>query len=219
MTDNRPNNYNWRGWQKLHDEYVAKIEAAGARVTYAKQKYGYLCFEVDCKGVTNKGEEIYRLIDEAEEKSLCICENCGSEEKDVGKVEINNWIKTLCPKCVKNEKAWSFAVGIVQTEGVKPSDFMMGLIEQEKRGEIKREDIKRLLIEHYTVKQSDIATQDLIENHEVAIGEYLRGETVDHEDIDWEDGELSENDLRHIRLGEQELATGTHGDWSNIKKD
>ncbi|MCL2200792.1 MAG: hypothetical protein FWB75_02410 [Oscillospiraceae bacterium] len=42
MTDKRPNNYNWRGWQNLHDEYVSKIEAAGARVTYAKQKYGYL---------------------------------------------------------------------------------------------------------------------------------------------------------------------------------
>ena len=51
MTDKRPNNYNWRGWQKLHDEYVSKIEAAGARVTYAKQKYGYLCFEVDLRAL------------------------------------------------------------------------------------------------------------------------------------------------------------------------
>jgi len=217
MTDKRPNNYNWRGWQKLHDEYTAKLEAAGARVTYAKQKYGCLCLEVDCKDATNT-DEIYRLIEEAEEKSLCICENCGSEKEYVSEVELNCWIKTLCRKCAENEKAWNFAVGIVQTEGVQPSDFMMGLIEQEKRGKIKREDIKRLLVEHYTIKHADIATQDLIENHEAAIGEYLRGETVDHEDIAWEDGELSKNDLHHIRLGEHELATGTHGDWSISKK-
>ena len=102
MTDNRPNNYSWRGWQKLHDEYVAKIEATGARVTYAKQKYGYLCFEVDCKGVANT-DEVYKLIEEAEEKSLCICENCGSEEK-VSEVDTGGWIKTLCAQCAEAEK-------------------------------------------------------------------------------------------------------------------
>ena len=105
MTDKRPNNYNWRGWQKLHDEYVAKIESVGARVTYAKQKYGYLCFEVDCKGVANT-EEVYRLIEEAEEKSLCICENCGSEEKvsEVDTGGFSGWIKTLCAQCAETEK-------------------------------------------------------------------------------------------------------------------
>ena len=90
----------WRGWQKLHDEYVSKIETAGARVTYAKQKYGYLRLEVDCEDAVNT-DEIYRLIDEAEEKSLCICENCGSEEKDVGQVEVDAWVTTLCSKCVE----------------------------------------------------------------------------------------------------------------------
>ena len=55
---------------------------------------------------------------------------------------------------------------------------------------------------------ADIATPELIEKHEVAMGEYLRGETVGHEDINWDDDELSENDLYHIRLGEQELAKG-----------
>jgi len=92
-------NYNWGGWQNLYDEYKTKIEAAGARVTYAKQKYGCLCFEVDYGDVANR-EEVYRLVEEAEKKSLCVCENCGSEENGVGEVEINNWIKTLCPKCV-----------------------------------------------------------------------------------------------------------------------
>ena len=48
-----------------------------------------------------------------------------------------------------NEQAWSFAIGIVQTEGRKPSDYMMGLIEREKRGEITSKDIDELLVEHY----------------------------------------------------------------------
>ena len=129
MTDNRPNN-NWRGWQELYDEYTAKLEAACAKVTYAKQKYGYLCFEVDCKNAANT-DEIYTIIDEVEEKSRCICEICGSQE-NVGEADTGGWIKTLCTSC---------------------------------------------------------------------------------------DDELSKNDLYHIRLGEQELATGTHGNWANIKRD
>jgi hypothetical protein len=67
----------------------------------------------------------------------------------------------------------------------------------------------------------DVATPELIARHEIAMDEYLRGETINHENIDWnnwDDDELSENDLHHIRLGEQELATGTHGNWSNIKR-
>jgi len=35
----------------------------------------------------------------------------------------------------------------------------------------------------------------------------------------WDDDELSENDLHHIRMGEQELVTGTHGSWADIKRD
>jgi len=48
-----------------------------------------------------------------------------------------------------NEQAWNFAVGIVQTEGRKPSDLMMGLIERQKKGEITTDDISRMLTEHY----------------------------------------------------------------------
>jgi len=36
---------------------------------------------------------------------------------------------------------------------------------------------------------------------------------------DWDDDELSENDLHHIRLGEEELANGTHGSWENIRNN
>jgi hypothetical protein len=47
-------------------------------------------------------------------------------------------------------ESWNFAVGIVQTEGIKPSDFMLNLIEMEIKGEITTNDIRRILIEHYT---------------------------------------------------------------------
>jgi len=36
---------------------------------------------------------------------------------------------------------------------------------------------------------------------------------------DWDDDDLSKNDLYHIRLGEQELSTGTHGNWASINRD
>lgn len=48
-----------------------------------------------------------------------------------------------------NEKAWNYAIGIVQVDGIKPSDDFMELVEREKRGEITSEDIQRILIEKY----------------------------------------------------------------------
>jgi len=48
-----------------------------------------------------------------------------------------------------NERAWSFAIGIVQTEGIKPSNFMMDLIERQKSGEISMQELDFLLIEYY----------------------------------------------------------------------
>ncbi|MCL2409724.1 MAG: hypothetical protein FWC96_08990 [Oscillospiraceae bacterium] len=47
-----------------------------------------------------------------------------------------------------NKQAWNFAIGIVQTEGRKPSGFMMDLIGREKRGEITTENIGHMLIEY-----------------------------------------------------------------------
>ena len=31
-----------------------------------------------------------------------------------------------------NEQAWNFAIGIVQIDGIKPSDFFLDLVEKEK---------------------------------------------------------------------------------------
>lgn len=52
-----------------------------------------------------------------------------------------------------NEQAWDFAIGIVQIDGVKPSDEFMKLVEREKRGEITGEDIRRILKEKYQQKE------------------------------------------------------------------
>lgn len=52
-----------------------------------------------------------------------------------------------------NEKAWNFAIGIVQIDGIKPSDYFLELVEKEKRGEITGDDIRHLLYKKYKVKE------------------------------------------------------------------
>ena len=52
-----------------------------------------------------------------------------------------------------NEKAWNFAIGLVQIDGINPSDYFLELVEKEKRGEITGYDIRRLLLEKYKVKE------------------------------------------------------------------
>ena len=54
---------------------------------------------------------------------------------------------------VNNEKAWDYAIGVVQVDGIKPSDEFMELVEKEKRGEITGEDIRRVLVKKYKVKE------------------------------------------------------------------
>ena len=50
-----------------------------------------------------------------------------------------------------NEKAWDYAIGIVQVEGIKPSNDFLELAEKEKRGELTNDDIRRVLVKKYTV--------------------------------------------------------------------
>lgn len=53
-----------------------------------------------------------------------------------------------------NQKAWDYAIGIVQIDGIKPSDDFMELVEKEKRGEITGDDIRRVLYKKYKVKEN-----------------------------------------------------------------
>ncbi|MCL2204216.1 MAG: antitoxin VbhA family protein [Defluviitaleaceae bacterium] len=52
---------------------------------------------------------------------------------------------------ILNEKAWDYAIGIVQVEGIKPSTDFLELAEKEKRGELTNDDIRRVLVKKYTV--------------------------------------------------------------------
>ena len=52
---------------------------------------------------------------------------------------------------MSKEKAWNYAIGIVQVEGIKPSDDFLELVEKEKNGLITSDDIKRVLMKKHTV--------------------------------------------------------------------
>jgi hypothetical protein len=54
-----------------------------------------------------------------------------------------------------NCKAWDYAIGIVQVDGIKPSDEFLELVEKEKRGEITNEDIRKALYQKYKVKEEE----------------------------------------------------------------
>ena len=52
---------------------------------------------------------------------------------------------------INNDEAWDYAIGIVQIEGIKPSQDFLELAEKEKRGELTNDDIRRVLVKKYTV--------------------------------------------------------------------
>jgi len=62
--------------------------------------------------------------------------------------------KTKC--AIANEKAWNYAIGIVQVEGIKPSNDFLELVEKEKRGELTNDDIRRVLVKKYTVIEDTV---------------------------------------------------------------
>jgi len=51
-----------------------------------------------------------------------------------------------------NDQAWNFAIGLVQIDGIKPSDDFLKLVEKEKCGEITGDDIRCILWTKYAVK-------------------------------------------------------------------
>jgi len=54
-------------------------------------------------------------------------------------------------KNTDSRKAWDYAIGIVQVEGIKPSQDFLELAEKEKRGELTNDDIRKVLVKKYTV--------------------------------------------------------------------
>ena len=65
-------------------------------ITQIKEKWGALCIYVNFGN-----EELFSLIDKAEDESYKVCEICGSRE-DVGMRE-SGWMTTMCIDCLKKE--------------------------------------------------------------------------------------------------------------------
>ena len=92
------------GWFDLIDnlctdiqEHIKKNKLAQVEATTVKEKFGTLRFYID----TGFNDEIYEMIQKAEEMSCFICEHCGAAE-DV--TQTTGWIVTLCPACMKEYK-------------------------------------------------------------------------------------------------------------------
>jgi len=83
--DKPPGNY----YACFCDEYSGSYPKA----TQVKEKYGGLRFYMTCGN-----DEIYSLIQKAEELSYKTCEECGSPGEERG----GSWINTLCDNCHKN---------------------------------------------------------------------------------------------------------------------
>lgn len=93
-----------KGWYKLLQpifDYVEnynkdKDENHQIKFTQIKEKWGTLRVYV------NFGtDELFKLIDEAEDKSENTCEICGTQ-KNVG-MKINGWYTTMCLDCIIKE--------------------------------------------------------------------------------------------------------------------
>lgn len=82
------------GWFDLLNRLSQKLEALGVVAMQVKEKFGGLRFYID-GAPTDKADEIYDAIDEAEEESLTICEKCG----DPGEARGGGWVRTLCDSC------------------------------------------------------------------------------------------------------------------------
>lgn len=77
-------------------EGVKKIAPSDFRFSQVKEKYGRLCL------YTNYSiPAIDDIIEEAEEKSLTICEECGQSGKLIE--SSTHWFRTRCDKCWEKE--------------------------------------------------------------------------------------------------------------------
>jgi len=51
-----------------------------------------------------------------------------------------------------NEQKWDYSLGLIQIDGLTPSNEYLELVEKEKRGEITTEDMKKALDSKYKMK-------------------------------------------------------------------
>lgn len=92
------------GWYQLIDqlcadicEHCKKTERTIPEVIQVKEKFGGLRFYID-----SADDQIYDLIQEAEEKSNSICELCG--KPSVIRRTKSNWLYNRCNECWRIKK-------------------------------------------------------------------------------------------------------------------
>ena len=85
----------WFDLIKKLSEDITKISPETEAVQ-VKEKFGGLRFYV-----VNATDEVYKLIDKAEDESFKICEKCGSRENVTTE---GRWVFTLCDKCWDNKR-------------------------------------------------------------------------------------------------------------------
>ena len=81
------------GWFDLIYELSKKLEGHTV-ACQVKEKYGGLRFYV-----TSATDEIYAIIDKAEQDSYTICEHCGKP----GTLRTDRWHVTLCDECFEEK--------------------------------------------------------------------------------------------------------------------
>lgn len=90
-----------KGWLPLIEpiiERVHELNKAGAdvRISQIKEKWGSLTIYFD-----SAPEELWKMAQEAAEKSMMICEQCGALATQT---EINGWVHSLCANCLIERK-------------------------------------------------------------------------------------------------------------------
>lgn len=86
------------GWMGIIDNLCSEIEKSecvdNICIEQVKEKFGTLRFYV-----SNANDEVYKLINKAENLSAKTCEDCG----EPGEIKIGSWIRTLCDTCFKDK--------------------------------------------------------------------------------------------------------------------
>jgi len=84
------------GWFDLIRDLSEKLEDKGVEAVQVKEKFGGLRFYL--AGSTT--DEIWKLVQDAEELSEKTCEICGEPGERYG----GGWIRTLCSACENHRK-------------------------------------------------------------------------------------------------------------------
>ena len=91
-----------KGWWPLVEPIFNRIQELNAQghnieISQIKEKWGELCIYT-----TGETDEIWDMIQVAEEKSHHICEVCGKPGERI--ISETSWIYTRCTNCIKKEK-------------------------------------------------------------------------------------------------------------------